>query len=102
MTLFRKAMLAAVAGLILATGSIAGMPAVGDKMAATTAPKKDLLDINSASLADLQTLPGIGQAYAQKIIDGRPYKGKDDLVQKKIIPASTYSKIKNLIIAKQK
>jgi DNA uptake protein ComE-like DNA-binding protein len=66
------------------------------------AAKKEKLDINSASQADLDKLPGIGEARAKAIIKGRPYKGKDDLVQKKILSQSVYDKIKDDIIAKQK
>jgi competence protein ComEA len=75
-------------------------PATDSKMA--PAAKSDLLDINSASAADLDALPGIGKAYSAAIIKGRPYKGKDDLVSKNIVPQKTYDGIKDKIIAKQK
>jgi competence protein ComEA len=75
-------------------------PAADSKMA--PAPKAELLDINSATADQLDALPGIGKAYSAKIIAGRPYKGKDDLVSKDIVPQKTYDGIKDKIIAKQK
>jgi competence protein ComEA len=65
-------------------------------------PSGGLVDINSASPEALDKLPGVGPVYAKAIVANRPYNGKDDLTQRKIIPTHVYSKIKDKIIAKQK
>jgi DNA uptake protein ComE-like DNA-binding protein len=110
---FVTLLFAAMLTLSLAVTGIAAdkkAPAAKPAEAATSAPadkktepvaKQDLLDINTASEADLKALAGIGDAYAKKIVAGRPYAKKDQLLSKKIVPKATYDKIKDKIVASQ-
>jgi competence protein ComEA len=76
-------------------------PAKSAAPAKAVAKSGDLLDLNSATVDQLKSLPGIGDAYSKKIVAGRPYQRKDQLVSKSIVPQATYDKIKDLVMAKQ-
>ena len=124
MTKFMKLLVAGLAALGLAAGTTSAMAqkaepskdaakktqaatkdatkkAAAPAPAPAAAPKGDLMDINSASEAELASLKGIGDVRSKAIVKGRPYKGKDDLVKRKIIPQNVYDDIKEQIIAKQ-
>jgi competence protein ComEA len=100
--LLKKSFLLAMTALCLIIAPSFGQSAAKKAVAGKTEAAAGLIDINSADAAALKSVPGIGDAYAAKIIANRPYKGKDEIVKKAGVPQGVYDKIKDKIIAKQK
>jgi competence protein ComEA len=106
-----KRLIALLVAAVFSTGMLAAPTVWAQAPKTAPAPAKsdakddkmahEPLDLNTASEADLKMIPGIGDAYAKKIVQNRPYKRKDELVQKKVLPKATYDKIKDHVIAKQ-
>ena len=88
---------------LLFAATVPGVAPAGAQAAksSATAPATTPVDLNSASVDQLKALDGVGEAYSKKIVEGRPYARKDELVTRKIVPQATYDKIKDQVVARQ-
>ena len=85
--------------LLLVAPAFVSAPSALLAQSKTTAAAADKIDINTATADQLKAFPGIGDAYSKRIIDGRPYTAKNQLVSRGILPQGVYDKIKDKIIA---
>ena len=99
--MFKSLRLVIAAAVLMTAVPVISQAAAPKPAAAVTPAPGDKLDINTATIDQLKAFPGIGDVYAKKIVDGRPYANKAQLTQKKIIPVGVYNKIKEQIIATQ-
>jgi len=97
-----RLLLVLLLGFGLAMGQSSKGKATSSTAKTVTSSSSKLVDLNSASKEELDALPGIGKVYSQKIIDGRPYANKRQLVTRGIIPQATYDKMSDRVIARQK
>jgi competence protein ComEA len=97
--LLRRLVIVPMLLLALSFPGLAQAPAAKPTVSQKIAADADKLDLNTATMDQLKALPGIGDAYAKRIVDGRPYTAKNQLTSKGILPAATYEKIKDQIIA---